>query len=160
QMAVSLAQADAQQKKETGKGLTEDQARAIVGEQLVVMIGAALLMRYGAGKRFLEGARARGEDSPFFRSFETVDTARNNAIRAINALNRKSPLNQAKKAIELDSEALRQEAELLKKMKTWAEDWAKQNPGIANILNIDPKRLAELHDITVIQIEVRERAAL
>jgi hypothetical protein len=153
QIGYSLAKADSEAHSHGGK-LSDEQAQSIVLENLIVFIGTAIVARYAAGK-FFEGAAARGEEA-FRGSFLSVDQARLNALDAARGLSKSSTADQAKRALALDSEALQKEIDVMKAM----EDFARANPAKANLLHIDPAKLAEARGVSQQQIENRTRASL
>jgi len=153
-IGYALAKADADAKANTGKGLTDEQAKQMIGEQLVVFIATALVSRYAAG-RFLEGAAARGEKS-FLADFARVDEARTSALLTARAALAKPTLEQAKDALAKDAEALNAEIDAFKKM----EEFAKSEPGKAKLLGIDPAKLGEMRSVNEAVLETRERTAL
>jgi hypothetical protein len=153
QIGYSLAQADKEARAKGGK-LSDEQATQVVTENLIVFIGTAIAARYGA-KGFFEGAAVRGEET-FRGSFFAVDQARLNALDAARSLSKMSTAAQARRALALDSEALEKEISTIKEM----EEFAKSNPAKANLLHIDPAKLAEARTVSEAQIEARARTSL
>ncbi|HYO68243.1 MAG TPA: DUF4157 domain-containing protein [Archangium sp.] len=154
QIGYTLTRANAEARRNGGAGLSEQQMTEMVTENLVVFIGTVLVSRYGA-KGFLEGSRIRGEQS-FLARFATVDAARAEAFRAASALSRNSSLEQARRAIRADDNALRQEVELLRDIERFAE----QHPTLAGQMQLDAAKLRNLRSINEGQLVLMERASL
>ncbi|WP_437311335.1 eCIS core domain-containing protein [Sorangium sp. So ce388] len=155
QTGYGLLRADQEQRARTGQGLTDEQKAEMVTENLVVFIGTMLASRYGPGRGFLEGAQLRGEQS-FLARFATVDAARAQAFRAASALARTSPLEQVRRALDLDRAALEQERDLLRDLDTWAA----AHPGLAAAAHLNVAALRGARTIQEAMVTARERTSL
>jgi hypothetical protein len=155
-MGYELARADADARQKTGKGLTQTQAEHMLLEQLAVFVGTIIAARYAGGHKFLEGAYARGEQSPFFERFATIDSTRLDALKLAKQLNAKSTPEQIQDALNRDSQALQSEVKLLDEMQRFI----KENPTKAKLLGLDAVKLGEMQSINQAQLEARKRTAI
>jgi hypothetical protein len=153
-LAVQIGYSLAREKATHGGKLSDVEAQSIVAENLIVFIGTAIVGRY-AGAGFFEGAAVRGERA-FRGSFLAVDQGRRMALDTARQLSKTSTIDQTKRALSLDSEAIQKEIDAIKTM----EEFAKSDPAKARLLQIDPAKLAEARDLNQAQIDARIRTSL
>jgi len=148
-IGLSLRDAE-QQAQAAGRELTDEEKRAIVGENLAVLIGTLIAAR--AGRDFLAHVRRTGSESWVGR-LVALDGARAQLRARARNVSEGGALEEARSLLGRDHEVLQEEIETLREM----EGWARENPSAARRAGIDPEAVGDLRAMSERAADASER---